>query len=323
MNELLLKDFECLVREQKILGTQAQGAVFVDFQRWAAEFIEYQEKILKWQRQTLNFLDRASVRHLAAESIQSNDIDLAFLIIMIWGYAGDARGPARTRRIMEQENFTASLDLALKSLEVNDIAQAYEALVLTGPKYLSTSFGTKVLYYFASEKSPLMPLIYDRRIFVILEDLGLSVSKTAVLSSNQYLDYLKLTSDLASKYAIFPSQVEEFLFILSAITAGNYSWSQEVRYESLSADQRGELSALLSNQFASHLRGSTVLPNGNGGGQYGGFVSSGTLNEIDYELHATTESTVNLVKPDFLRVEWDRVLQRGIAQSARDLISRS
>jgi hypothetical protein len=168
-----------------------------------------------------------------------------------------------------------------------------------------------------------MPLIYDRRIFLILEELGLSVSKTAVLSSSQYMDYLKLTHELSKKYAISASQVEELLFILSAINGGNYAWSQEVLYENLMPKQREELSALLAHQFASYLSGSTVMENGNGGGQYGGYVSSGTLNGIEYELHAATESTINLVKPEFLRLEWNRVLKRGIAQSVRDLIFKN
>lgn len=323
MNIQLLRDFECLVGEQKILGKQAQGAVFADFSRWLEEFSEYEAKIVDWQRQTLNFLDGETVRRIASESIESNDLEIAFLVIMIWGYSGDARGPARTRRIMEQENFSASLKETIEALDANNIVKAYEALVQNGPKYLSTSFGSKVLYFFAPEESPLLPLIYDRRIFLILEELGLSVSKTAVLSTSQYMDYLKLANDLSCRYSISSSQVEEFLFILSAINSGNYSWNQEVIYESLSPNQREELSALLAHQFSLYLSGPTVIPNGNGGGQYGGYVSSGSLNEIEYELHATTESTVNLVKPDFLKVEWDRILRRGIAQSVRDLITKN
>ncbi len=323
MNEQLFNDFECLVSEQRILGAQAQGAVFADFQRWAEEFKEYEEKILQWQGKTLNFLDRATVRTIASQNIQSEELDMAFLIIMIWGYAGDARGPARTRRIMEQEDFADSLKRANEFLQMNEIANAYDALVLNGPKHLSTSFATKILYFFSSVESPLMPLIYDRRISLILEELGLSVSKSAVLSSAQYLSYLKLAAELSNKYSIETGEVEELLFILSAITAGNYSWKQEVRYESLLPNQREELSALLAHHFASYLDGSAVMANGNGGGQYGGFVSTGTLNGIEYELHATTESTVNLVKPDFLRLEWNRVLKRGIAQSVQDLISKN
>ena len=34
MNDHLLKDFECLVEEQKIIGVSPQGKEFADFDRW-------------------------------------------------------------------------------------------------------------------------------------------------------------------------------------------------------------------------------------------------------------------------------------------------
>ena len=116
MNVALLKDFECLIEEQKILAQSPQGKEFADFERWQKEFPEFNESLKKWARESLNFLDRANVRELSHRSISEGNLTEAFLIVMIWGYSGDARGPARTRLIIEQPNFLESLKLALEFL---------------------------------------------------------------------------------------------------------------------------------------------------------------------------------------------------------------
>ena len=320
MNVALLKDFECLIEEQKILAQSPQGKEFADFEGWQKEFPEFSESLNKWSRESLNFLDRANVLELSHRSISEGNLTEAFLIVMVWGYSGDARGPARTRLIIEQPNFLESLKLALEFLAENKIAEAYESLVVSGPKHLSTSFGSKLLYFFATPNEKIHPLIFDRRIFVILEELGMPVGNSPVLTSKQYMNYIELASSLALKYSLSIGEIEEHLFIFSGVINGNYSWKRKVTFESLSEDQRNSLAALLANTFASYLKDQQVLINGNGGGQYGGFVATGLIAEIEYELHATTNRNVNLIAPEFVRIHWDLVLLRGIAQSARDLL---
>lgn len=319
MTEALRSDFECLIEEQSIIGQSPQGKEFADFDRWIREFSEYQEVVSQWKRETLNFLDREAVRRICQRCISESDLKGAFLIVMIWGYSGDARGPVRTRQITEQANFLKSLEATYKFLSKNQIQEAYESLIVNGPKFLSTSFGTKILYFFSTSNTDIQPLIFDRRIFLILDNLGLAVGKTPVLTSKQYMDYLRMASELAKNYSISIGQVEENLFILSGLNSGNYSWKRKVSFESFNAEQRDKLAALLAKKFASYATNSNILLNGNGGGQYGGYVVTGEIGSVEYELHASTSDGVNLIKPEFVRFDWDSVLFRGIAQSIRDL----
>ncbi|MCX6444866.1 MAG: hypothetical protein NTY85_04980 [Actinobacteria bacterium] len=320
MKAALLKDFECLIEEQKILGVSPQGKEFADFDRWIEEFPEFEKPLRIWTRETLNFLDRNSVREIAQRSILEGQIDFAFLIVMVWGYSGDARGPARTRLIMEQLNFSDSLLQSISFLNQNQILNAYESLVISGPKHLSTSFGTKLLYFFSNSENEVQPLIFDRRIFNILSDLDMSVGKSPVLTSKQYMDYLELASKLAKQYSISIGEIEEHLFILSGVSTGSYAWKRKISTEELSPDQRDKLAALLANTFVENLQNPIVLVNGNGGGQYGGYVATGLLGKVPYELHATTRTNINLIEPEMIRIEWDLVIQRGIAQTVRDLL---
>jgi hypothetical protein len=173
-------------------------------------------------------LDRADVSEFSKHSIEVGNLAEAFLIVMIWGYSGDARGPARTRQIMEQPSFLDSLRISIDLLKKNEVAQAYECLVVSGPKHLSTSFGSKLLYFFSDSTEILKPLIFDRRIFQVLDELGMAVGKSPVLTSKQYMDYLELASRLAEKLNLSLSEVEEHLFIFSGLIAGNYGWKRKV-----------------------------------------------------------------------------------------------
>lgn len=319
MNEALLGDFECLIEEQLVIGQSPQGKEFADFDRWIREFSEFQEEISKWRRETLNFLDREAVRRICQRCISEGDLKGAFLIVMIWGYSGDARGPVRTRQITEQANFLKSIELSIELLGKNKIRDAYESLIVKGPKFLSTSFGSKILFFFSTSDAEIQPLIFDRRIFLILDKLGLTVGKSPVLTSKQYMDYLKMASELAKKYSISISQIEENLFILSGLNSGNYSWKRRVSFEFLNDEQQAKLAELLAKKFASRITNSNILLNGNGGGQYGGYVVTGEIGSEEYELHATTRNGVNLIKPDFTKLDWDSVLFRGIAQTVHDL----
>lgn len=320
MNVSLQKDFECLIEEQKILGKSPQGKEFADFERWLKEFPENSKIINLWKRESLNFLDRDMVRELSHRSITKGNLKEAFLIVMVWGYSGDARGPARVRLIMEQLNFLSSLERTIELLANKKIAEAYECLVVSGPKHLSTSFGSKLLYFFSTPDDEIQPLIFDRRIFLVLDKLGLSVGKSAVLTSKQYMDYLNLASEMAQKYSIPISQVEEHLFIFSGLVSGNYSWKRMFSFQMMSEDQKNKLALHLANTFSSYLENPQVLINGNGGGQYGGYVATGTLLGIKYELHAMTNKRVNLIEPELVRIDWDLVLLRGIARTVRDLL---
>ena len=321
MTSTFLKDFEIMIEEQRIIGLSPQGSEFANFEKWLQEFPEYDQTIMRWVQQTLNFLDRSKVRELAKEALVRNRLDEAFLIVMVWGYSGDARGPARARRIIEEPNFEQSLQTCIEHLKKSRVLEAYESIVISGPKNLSTSFATKMLYFFCDDNCRPFPLIYDRRIFQILSKLELAVSKTPVLTGKQYLDYLALTASLAQKHLLSLEQVEEHLFIFSGLVAGNYSWKRPIDFETLGMESRDKLAFLLAETFASFLSNSEVLRNGNGGGQYGGFVVTGTWYGVDYELHTTTRQNVNIVKPEFTRYLWNLILLRGIPQTVRDLLS--
>ena len=130
----------------------------------------------------------------------------------------------------------------------------------------------------------------------------------------------ELASRLAEKLSLSLSEVEEHLFIFSGLITGNYGWKRKVSFETLTDDQRNKLALLLANSFASRLSNPSILLNGNGGGQYGGYVATGLLEGVEYELHSTTNRNVNLIEPEMMRIEWDLVLLRGIAQTVRDLL---
>lgn len=320
LNSQLNIDLECLIRERTILKLPPQGKQFADLDRWANEFPEYRNIITQWERETLNFLDRETVFRICVSCIDKGLWIEAFLIVMIWGYSGDARGPARVSVIVHQPDLSQHLRVAHNFLIQGDIASAYEALVVRGPKFLSTSFGTKILFFFSPRILAERPLIFDRRIFTILGKLGISVAKSPVLNTKQYLDFLDNAKELASKYQVSLSEVEEYLFILSGISVGNYTWLQKVDSQILNSSQLEELSLLFATTFAKYLNQAEVMINGNGGGQYGGFVTTGFRGNIEFEVHAASQSYVTLIKPTVVRNEWSAILERGISQSIRDLL---
>lgn len=316
----LIIDLECLIRERTILGVAPQGKQFADLDRWAREFPQYQEIITEWERKTLNFLDRDTVQELSLLCIEKGMWVEAFLIVMIWGYSGDARGPARVSAIVLQPELPLHLKVAHDYLLKGDIFNAYDSLVVRGPKFLSTSFGTKILFFFSPNNSTKRPLIFDRRIFVILEKLGIFVAKSPVLNTNQYMEFLVQAEKLATQFQISVSEIEEYLFILSGITVGNYSWMRKVDARYLEPSQLEELSHLFATTIAGYLQNPEILINGNGGGQYGGFVVTGLNKGNKFEIHVAAHGRVLLVKPTIAWNEWSAILERGISQSVRDLL---
>jgi len=323
MSETLIEEFEILLKEGQLIGQSPQGKEFADFDHWLSVFPEFASFFQNWSQRTLNFLDRKNVREIAQELILDNHLAQAFLLVMIWGYSGDARGPARVRLIMDQPNFIQALDSSIKSLKLNQVENAYDDLIVNGPKHLSTSFGTKLLYFFCEKNQQPTPLIFDKRIFDILNDLNFFPMKSPVLTSNQYMAYLRKISELADKYSLSTENIEEYLFIFSGIRSGNYSWKRHMDFHSLEDQQKNGLALLFSEYLATKLSDPSILPNGNGGGQYGGYVVTGTNRGAEWEIHIATHSSVNLIKPEFIRFDWNLILLRGIAQSTKDLISAS
>jgi hypothetical protein len=141
-----------------------------------------------------------------------------FLLCMIWGHEGSGYGATRTAKYFEDDELESKIEAVLKNVNEKKIEDAFQ--ILTGIKYLGTSFASKFLYFAAKAKPNFKnyPLIFDVRTATGLMKLYAPgslmnlVSITPKPKWHAYHNYVKMLHNWANKYKINADKIETFLF---------------------------------------------------------------------------------------------------------------
>ena len=145
-------EFATRVDEWRLRGKPKQHAIEWNLEQWAKTFPDQADFLNELSRRKLGMLDRELVHQTVFLEAEKGNYLNGFLAVMIWGYGGDARGPFRTNRILQQPNALDSIEKAFHFLQDLEIGEAYDCLVTNGPKYLGPAFATKHLYFASNSK---------------------------------------------------------------------------------------------------------------------------------------------------------------------------
>lgn len=193
-----------MVEDWKLRGKPEQLATDWDPDPWIDQFPESKEFILDLKSCDLGFLNRNLIKEIVILSNNEDDYLNGLLAVMIWGYSGNSVGPARTRRIFDEsgvaENLKKAWDLIMEAkyddsiLQDLNLGEAFSAVV-RDIKYLGPSFGSKYLYFAASDlvgnEMNLVPVILDKRIVTAWQYWFDEKIELSSIDEFGYVEYLK------------------------------------------------------------------------------------------------------------------------------------
>jgi len=146
-NPLVAADIAVQVQEWKILGKPRQGGIDWSLTSWVKEFPEHEVFLTQLKKRNLGLLDRHTVYGVVSEYLTKGELEVAFLVVMIWGFGFRGYGRFRSNKIIEDTNFISSLEKTVMALNKGDVISAYENLIENGPDGLGCAFGSKFLYF--------------------------------------------------------------------------------------------------------------------------------------------------------------------------------
>ena len=109
-NPLVPADIAVQVQEWKILGKPRQGGIDWNLASWAKDFPEHQEFFTELKKKNLGLLDRNTVHAVVSSCLTKGDLEVAFLVVMIWGFGFRGYGRFRSNKIIEDKVFKSSLE---------------------------------------------------------------------------------------------------------------------------------------------------------------------------------------------------------------------
>ena len=309
------------VDEWKLRGKPEQNGMDWNVEKWQAEFPEHGDFLRKLSLQNLGNLDRKLVRETVANEISIGNFETSFLAVMIWGFGSDARGPFRTRRIIEQKKTGICLENCLAALQKNDIDSAYKALIDNGPKYLGPAFGTKYIYFAAGSIESNQPVILDSLVSIGLKEWGDITFNPLNAKSHDYLRYLDYINDEADHFSITPENLEMILFTETARLKGNQSWANRQSYAQIGENEKLIWGLLFAAELMLRLPELQLTYTQPGGGQYECLTLTAPNSKFPYEFDLNLVGSIHVNGVNSLHIEWQDLIQRGAVSSAELLIN--
>jgi hypothetical protein len=146
----------------------------------------------------------------------SDELRGFFIAVMAWGYGRSGRGPWRVREMLQTSNANARIRKAVELVRSPDGATgSYRALSAredSGLNWLGPSFGTKLLYFAGYETAQgVKPLILDRVVGRALDEFQIFLHYGG-WDERDYVTYLRLSEEIATKLECEPHDVECWLF---------------------------------------------------------------------------------------------------------------
>jgi hypothetical protein len=301
------------VDEWVLSGCPDQNSIDWTAEPWIVAFPEHKDFLQTLHTKYLGFLNRDIVkRTVQGESEDSKYIE-GFLVVMIWGYASDYRGPYKTKQILSQDNALESIEKAYLALLSDDVVAAYSALVTNGPKYLGPAFASKYLY-FASQQSVMpTPLILDSQVAEGLSRWGNMLYNSITASAKDYLDYLDYMKFAADKISIREEDLEFLVFSENAKLKGNQSWANRASEVYVSDTEKRAWAFLLASEIL--LRDPNLVAHYSqpGGGQYDCISIREIEKRTGLEADFNISGSIHFFEPVVNHYSWETLISRGVS----------
>ena len=314
-NPLLWENPAFLTRvdEWVLSGRPDQNAIDWTTESWIVAFPEHKDFLQNLHYKHLGFLNRDIVkRTVRGESKDSKYIE-GFLVVMIWGYASDYRGPYKTKQILSQDNALSSIEKAYVALLSGDIAGAYSALVTNGPKYLGPAFASKYLY-FASQKSVVpTPLILDSQVAEGLARWGNTLYNSITASTKDYLNYLDYMKLAAEKIGLTEENLEFLIFSENAKLKGNQSWANRPSGLHVTATETRAWAFLLASEILLRDPNLVAYYSQPGGGQYDCISIRELEKRTGLEADFNIRGSIHFFEPHANNYSWESLISCGVS----------
>ena len=314
-NPLVPADIAVQVQEWKILGKPRQGGIDWNLASWAKEFPEHQEFFVELKKKNLGLLDRNTVHGVVSSCLTKGELEVAFLVVMIWGFGFRGYGRFRSNKIIEDKAFKSSLKKTIEALNQGDVIGAYEHLIENGPDGLGCAFGSKFLYFAASKQMENYPLIIDSLVGTAINNAGLARIAVQSLKADKYFELIKKFHEAAAFYEIQPDELEELLFtnVYKIYTSSDWSVVQD---SELSRNQKMAWAMLLATDIERKSHSAKVSRTFPNGGQYD-CVRIKMFKGLDMELNLNGGIFVHSELVG--RFDWSSAIKLGILKTSKRL----
>ena len=314
-NPLVPADIAVQVQEWKILGKPRQGGIDWNLASWAKEFPEHKGFLTELKKKNLGLLDRNTVHGVVSNCLTKGELEVAFLVVMIWGFGFRGYGRFRSNKIIEDKAFKSSLEKTVEALNKGEVIAAYEHLIENGPEGLGCAFGSKFLYFAAPKNMENYPLIIDSLVAIAINNAGLGHIKVQLLNANKYFELIKKFHEAAAFYEIQPDELEELLFtnVYKVYTASDWSVVQDSQ---LTRNQKMAWAMLLATDIERKSHSVTVSRTFPGGGQYD-CVRIKLFKGLDMELNLNGGIFVHSEMAG--RFDWSSAIKLGILKTSKRL----
>jgi len=312
-NPLVAADIAVQVQEWKILGKPRQGGIDWSLKNWVKEFPEHEVFLTQLKKKNLGLLDRNTVYGVVSEYLTKGELEVAFLVVMIWGFGFRGYGRFRSNKIIEDTNFISSLEKTVMALNKGDVISAYENLIESGPDGLGCAFGSKFLYFAAPKNIENYPLIIDSLIGTAINNAGLSHINVQSLKADKYFELIKKFHEAAAFYEIHPDELEELLFtnVYKIYTSSDWAIIQD---SELTRNQKMSWAMLLATDIERKSHMTTVSRTFPGGGQYD-CVRIQLYKQLDMEMNLN--GSIFIHSEPLSRFDWSSAIKLGILKTSK------
>ena len=307
------------VDEWSLRGQPKQNGIDWNLDSWIKTFPEHIEFLKELRLKNLGYLGRDLVR----ETVQTYAVEKrfveGFLAVMIWGYADDARGPWRTKRILDQPIALTAISTAYGFLLTGDVMGAYRALIDSGPEHLGPAFATKYLYFGAKKDIRPRPVILDSLItegFKKWADKSINATNA---TAQQYFDFLKYIEQTSEKLDIFPEDIELVMFTEVAKIKGSQSWVNRQLIKDISKSQRKAWGLLLASEIMMRNPNLVLFQSEPGGGQYDCLSLRDIEGKDIFEADFNLNGSIHFLHPKAHHFDWDELIERGVSSTCEML----
>ena len=312
-NPLVASDIAVQVQEWKILGKPRQGGLDWSLANWVKDFPEHEVFLKQLKKKNLGLLDRNTVNGVVSEYLAKGELEVAFLVVMIWGFGFRGYGRFRSNKIIEDKNFISSLEKTVMALNKGDVISAYENLIENGPDGLGCAFGSKFLYFAAPKNMENYPLIIDSLIGTAINNAGLSHIGVQSLKADKYFELIKKFHEAAAFYEIHPDELEELLFtnVYKIYTSSDWAIVQD---SELTRNQKMSWAMLLATDIERKSHSATVSRTFPGGGQYD-CVRIKLYKHLDMEMNLN--GSIFMHSDPVSRFDWSSAIKLGILKTSK------